>query len=170
MPRDEALVELAKRYFASHGPATAKDFSWWSGFTIGDAARTIAAAGSILESTRIGEQTYWSADRPSGRSKVPGAYLLPNYDEYLIAFKDRGAVVDAGRAANVVARSNSALSNHLVLDGKLAGSWSRTLSANSVRIQVAPYQKLTPIQKRAVTAAAECYGEFLGLSTAIEIV
>jgi hypothetical protein len=168
--RDAALAELVLRYFASHGPATARDFAWWSGFTITETNKTIAALGSALAATKIGGLVYWRTERtttPSSR-RVP-AYLLPNYDEYLIAYKDRGAVVEQGRAANLVARSNSGLSHHLVIDGKLAGSWSRTLTANSVAVQVAPYRKLTPPQVRTVSSAAECYGEFLGLTPALTV-
>lgn len=170
MDRDEALAELVTRYFSSHGPATARDFSWWSGFTLTDTAKAIANAKPALESTTIGELVYWSSDRSPAPLKSQGAYLLPNYDEYLIAYKDRDAFVDAGRKANLVARSNSALSNHLVIAGKLAGSWSRTLSATSVLIQVAPYRKLTAAQKNAVSAAAESYGEFLGLRATLSVV
>lgn len=169
LAREEALVELVKRYFASHGPATARDFAWWSGLTIGDTQKAIAAAGSILESTKIGELTYWSADHPAMRSKAPGAFLLPNYDEYLIAFKDRGAFVDGGRTANLVARSGGAYAHHLIVDGRLAGSWSRTINANSVTVEVAPYKKLTPAQSRAVANAADCYGEFLGLKPVLSL-
>ena len=170
MPREEALVELVKRYFASHGPATARDFGWWSGFTIPDSQKAIDAAESVLESTKIGDLTYWSAEASSGRSKSPAALLLPNYDEYLIAFKDRGAVVDGGRTANLVARSGGAFPHHLIIDGRLAGSWSRTINANSVTINVAPYKKLTSAQARAVGNAADAYGEFLGLKASLSLV
>ena len=167
--REEALAELVKRYFASHGPATAKDFSWWSGFTIGDTNKTLAALKPVLESTKIGDLEYWSAEPMAPtRKKVP-AFLLPNYDEYLIAYKDRGAFVAQGGSANLAARANSALSNHLVVDGKLAGNWSRTLEPTVVRIQVAPYKKLTTVQQRPVVNAADCYGEFLGLKPALSI-
>lgn len=165
--RDEALGELVMRYFASHGPATVRDFSWWSGFTITETNKAIESVKSALEHTKIGDLTYWSAEPPSTtRKKVP-AFLLPNYDEYLIAYKDRGALVDQGRTANVAARTNSALSNHLLLDGKLAGNWSRTLAGNSVEIQVAPYKKLSRPQTSAVAAAADTYGEFLGMPAAL---
>jgi hypothetical protein len=96
--------------------------------------------------------------------------LLPNYDEYLVAYKDRAPFVDASRAANIVARSNGAFANHLAIDGCLAGSWSRTLKATSVLIEVAPYKKLTPAQTRAVANACDCYGEFLGLKPTLAIV
>ena len=168
-PRDEALGELVMRYFASHGPATARDFSWWSGFTITDTNKAIESVKPALESTKIGDLVYWSGDAPSMSRRKSPAYLLPNYDEYLIAYKDRGAYVEAGRTANLVARSNSALANHLVIDGKLAGSWSRQLTPNALGIQVAPYKKLAPAHARAVANAADCYAEFHGLPLSLSV-
>ena len=169
--REEALAELAKRYFASHGPATVRDFAWWSGQTIKDAQQAIDSVKPMLESSSIGGSTVWSADDGHGKaSKSVIAMLLPNYDEYLIAYKDRGAFVDQSRAANIVARSGGAFSNHLIIDGRLAGGWQRTLNGNSVKIEVAPYKKLTPAQSRAVSNAADCYGEFLGLPVTLSLV
>jgi hypothetical protein len=167
--RDEALAELAKRYFASHGPATVRDFSWWAGLTAKDAQSAISAAK--LESTSIGGVAHWGADDTAPRPhKGTSVYLLPNYDEYLIAYKDRAPVVDADRAANLVARSNGGFAHHLIVDGRLAGSWSRTMKSNAVLIEVAPYKKLTPAQVRGVSGAADCYGEFLGLSATMAVV
>ena len=169
--RDEALAELAKRYFASHGPATVRDFAWWSGLTGKDAQTAIASVRPNLESASIGGSTVWSArDTGRGSSRTAVAMLLPNYDEYLIAYKDRDAFVDKARAQNIVARTGGAFANHLMIDGRLAGGWSRTLKPNGVLIEVAPYKKLTPAQTRAVGGAAEGYGEFLGLPATLSIV
>ena len=170
--REEALAELARRYFASHGPATARDFSWWSGLGAKEAQQAIDSVRPSLESATIGGQTHWSAEKSrGGTSKGAAAMLLPTYDEYLIAYKDRAAVVDQSRAANIVARSGGAFANHLILDGRLAGGWSRTLKTNAaVVIELAPYKKLTPAETRAVSGAAECYGEFLGLPASLSIV
>jgi hypothetical protein len=167
---EESLAELATRYFASHGPATARDFAWWSGLTSKTAQQAIASVRPALESSTIDGLTLWSAEAPRGVSKGPVAMLLPNYDEYLIAYKDRAAFVDQARAANVVARSGGAFANHLMIDGRLAGGWSRTTTPNAVLIEVAPYKKLTPVQARAVANAAECYGEFLGSAATLSIV
>jgi hypothetical protein len=168
--RDEALAELAKRYFSSHGPATVRDFAWWSGLTIKD-AQTAAASADSLASTSIDGAEHWTAkDSNPTPFKSVGALLLPNYDEYLVAYKDRAPFVDAARAANLVARSNGAFANHLVVDGCLAGSWSRTLTARSVLVEVAPYKRLTPAQSRAVANAVESYGEFFGLPATLSIV
>jgi hypothetical protein len=167
---EESLAELAKRYFASHGPATVRDFAWWSGLTSKTAQQAIASVRPALESSTISGLTHWSAEDSRPASKGLVAMLLPNYDEYLIAYKERAAFVDQARAANVVARSGGALANHLMIDGRLAGGWSRTISSNTVQVEVAPYKKLTPAQARAVSNAAECYGEYLGLRAELSIV
>jgi hypothetical protein len=167
---EESLAELAKRYFASHGPATVRDFAWWSGLTSKTAQQAIASVRPALESSTISGLTHWSAEDSRPASKGLVAMLLPNYDEYLIAYKERAAFVDQARAANVVARSGGALANHLMIDGRLAGGWSRTISPNMVQVEVAPYKKLTPAQARAVSNAAECYGEYLGLRAELSIV
>ena len=170
LDHDEALAELATRYFSSHGPATARDFAWWSGLTIKDAQRA-AESAPALEFSAIGGVGHWTAkENNASPFKSVCGLLLPNYDEYLIAYKDRAHFIDASRAANIVARSNGAFANHLVIDGCLSGSWSRTCKTSSVLIEVAPYKKLTPAQTRAVTNACDCYGEFLGLKPTLAIV
>jgi hypothetical protein len=172
MDRDAALAELVKRYFTSHGPATIRDFVWWSGLTANDAQAGIDAVTPKLQQETIDGRVYWTArSHRATAAKGPTALLLPNYDEYLIAYKDRSCVVDSSRtAANIVARSNGAFPHHLVIDGTLEGSWRRELKGNSVLVEVAPYRKLTPAQTRAVMNAVDCYGEFLGLPAALAVV
>lgn len=171
LDRRDAVVELAKRYFTSHGPATIRDFVWWSGLTVKEAELGIEAVKPTLLQQAIDGRAYWSAKaRVAAAGKGCTALLLPNYDEYLVAYKDRGAVVEDARAANIVARSGGAYPHHLVIDGRLAGSWTRTLKENSVMIEVAPYRKLTPVQTRAVMSAADCYGDFMGLPLTLSLV
>ena len=81
--RESALAELAKRYFTSHGPATVKDFVWWSGLTVGDAKTGIAMTKPVLTSATVDDLAYWFApSRSSPPPAAPTAHLLPNYDEY----------------------------------------------------------------------------------------
>lgn len=171
LDRRDAVAELAKRYFVSHGPATIRDFVWWSGLTVKEAELGIEAVTPKLQQDAIDGRAHWRAKtRVTAASKACRAWLLPNYDEYLIAYKDRGTVVEDARAANIVARSGGAYPHHLLIDGRLAGSWTRTLRENSVVIELAPYRKLTPLQTRAVISAADCYGDFLGLPLTLSIV
>jgi hypothetical protein len=173
LDRDDALAELVKRYFSSHGPATVRDFVWWSGLTVKDAEQGIEAVKPKLRQETIDGRVYYSPSAPARvvrAARGSTALLLPNYDEYLIAYKDRSPVVDSSKAANIVARSNGAFPHHLVIDGTLAGSWRREVKGNAVSVEVAPYRKLTPVQTRAVMSAVDCYGEFLGLPAALSIV
>jgi hypothetical protein len=91
-PRD-ACGELTRRYFASHGPATLRDYVWWSGLTVAQAKKGIEHAG--LEPREIGGLTYWASSWNAPRMP-PATFLLPNYDEYLIAYKDRDLVQPRG--------------------------------------------------------------------------
>ncbi len=168
--RDEALARLTTRYFTSHGPATLRDFVWWSGLTVRDAKLGIEMAKGALAEETIDGRLHWSASSkpaPAARRASP-VYLLPNYDEYLIAYKDRPAA-DSSRAANMEARSNGAFPHHLIIDGRLSGSWRRTVKANSVVIEVAPYKPLSKAHARAVTGEADCYGEFLNMPVELTI-
>lgn len=171
LDRRDAVAELARRYFASHGPATIRDFVWWSGLTVAEAELGIEAVRPKLQQETIDGRPHLGAKaRVTAANKGCAALLLPNYDEYLIAYKDRGALVEDARAPNIVARSGGAYPHHLVIDGRLAGSWTRTLKEHAVAIAVAPYRKLTPVQTRAVISAADCYSEFLGLPLTLSIV
>ena len=97
---DTALAELVRRYFTSHGPATVRDFVWWSGLTTRLATRGLEIVRPALVKRVLGERTYWSvSDIPRASRPPAGTYLLPNYDEDPIAYKDRGPVVDVPRPA-----------------------------------------------------------------------
>lgn len=154
LTRDEALHALVRRYFSSHGPATCRDFSWWSGLTIADAKRGIAAAS--LAPQAIGGLTYWSAPARGVRAPpAPWARLLPNYDELLIAFRDRDAT-----ARNRPAARNR-YQHHLVIDGRLAGSW-RALPGTPARVVVDTDRRLTASEAAAVGRASAQYARFVG--------
>lgn len=93
LDRDAALLELTGRCFATRGPATLKDFAWWSGLTLADASRGVQIAGRRLERAVIGDETYWlDPAARSQRKRSPIAHLLPNFDEYFIGFKNRSAI------------------------------------------------------------------------------
>lgn len=154
LSRDEALAELAQRYFASHGPATVHDFSWWSGLTIGDARRGIEA-GAVNERVLTSPP---SADRVAGAH-----FLLPNYDEYFIAYRHRQAVIDATRQRNVGVFTSTEYPHQIVLHGRVAGSWRRELASARATITLKTYAPPAPAELRALTAAAARFGRFLGL-------
>lgn len=168
MSRDESLLELTRRYFATRGPATAHDFAWWSGLTLGDARRGIEMAGSVLEREVIDERTYWSD--PSVRIRVwrsPKVFLLPNYDEFFIGHKDRSAIGKRLRSAKLVTGGDALIAYVIAVDGQLVGGWKRTATNHSVTIDLRLLTRLSPAERQALEAAVKRYGEFLGLAAAI---
>ena len=160
--RDAALLELTRRYFLTRGPATLKDFAWWSGLTLADASRGVQIAGQSLEREVIGDETYWSDARArSDPTSSVTAHLLPNYDEYFIGFKNRSAIEQRLGATAVMMRD--ALPPHIVLvDGQVVGRWSRTLTKTTVAIRLRVLTRLTGADRKAVASAARGLGRFLG--------
>jgi hypothetical protein len=163
LDRDEALLELTKRYFATRSPATPHDFAWWSGLTVADAMRGIDVAGSALEREVIGDRTYWVDPSVRSRSKAsPTAHLLPNYDEFFIGFKDRSAIGKRLKSSELVTGGDALTAHVVVVDGQLVGGWKRTLTKKAV-VELNLLTRLTEAEERAVAGAADAYGDFLKL-------
>ena len=173
-PRDlsgeEALRELAVRYFTGHGPATLHDFGWWAGLTIAEAKKAVAAADGVLFSETIGGTAYWSGGEKRGNGpEMPGIALLAGYDEYLLGYKDRSAMLKPEHAPKVVPGGNGVYAPMLVVGGEIAGIWRRSIGKQGVELAVHPFENSGVTEER-VAGAARRYGEFLGLPlTRIEI-
>jgi hypothetical protein len=169
--RDEALATLAQRYFTSHGPATARDFSWWSGLTMVDARRAPEMSGSALKSIEIEGQRYWAAAgaAPVGRLSST-VHLLPNYDEHVVAYRDHGHTLDAG-ARLARDRTDGALGAHLIArDGRVVGGWQRSIEKTRATVATRLLTTFRPRDHRALAAAAEGYGRFLELPVTLNAI
>src|SRR5437660_2921123 len=159
--RDEALAELTMRYFRSHGPAVIQDFVWWSGLTAADAKAGLAMVTSRLQQETINGQTYWfSPSTPPVQDPSQTAYLLPNYDEYTVGYTDRSAIFDALHTNKLDPRGGL-LTNTMVLDGQVIGTWKRTFKKNTIVLEANSFISLGDTETRAFAAAASRYGEFL---------
>ena len=170
---DEALAELTKRYFASHGPATVRDFVWWSGLTVKQAKAGLEMVGRAAVSDTVDGVTYWSVpSATSGRKRTggsdPAVYLLPNYDELMNALRDRDLFLDPSGPPPRGAFEG--FPHQLAIDGTLRGAWRRTVSARDTTITVRPFRPLSRIEKQGLAAAVEHYGTFLNLPAVLTIV
>lgn len=164
LARDEALATLARRYFTSHGPATAHDFAWWSGLTVVEARESVALAGAALERVTLDEKTYWMAAPSSPVEQVKSTvHLLPNYDEHVVAYRDHGPTLDPAAAKLLRDRIDGPLNVHLVArDGLLVGGWRRTLETTSAAVSANLLIALRRPERAALRRAAADYGRFLG--------
>jgi hypothetical protein len=159
MARDEALAELARRYFTSHGPATVHDFAWWSGLLLSDAADGLAMASGALVSFDLADRKYWTAPSAPPGGSSSRAFLLPAFDEYTVAYRDRAAVLDPVHARH--AEGVEVLRPAMVVNGRVVGTWARTLGTGSVEVDVSRFTRLGATARRAVAAAARRYAAFL---------
>ncbi len=159
---DTALARLAGRYFRSHGPATLADFAWWSGLSRGDARSAVEMAG--LSRDAVVDGMYRRGRRPPRRSGVtPSEWLLPNYDEYLVAYTDRSAVL-----GDCPVDPRLLLDYTVVIDGFALGTWRPRRRNGSVSIAVTPRRRLTRDEQERVRRAADRYGAFVGSDVEVE--
>jgi hypothetical protein len=154
-PRDELLALIARRYARGHGPFRDKDLTWWTSLTLTDSRRAIELGE--LRPLDLHGQTYWAHDEPVDAG-VPGAMLLSNFDEYISYARDPddyarfdGTVSDLMRGSGLLA-----------LDGQLAGSWTRTVKADVVDIEVHSTPRVTAGVRAALELEAQAFGQFLG--------
>ncbi|MGE5222008.1 MAG: winged helix DNA-binding domain-containing protein [Omnitrophica WOR_2 bacterium] len=158
LERDEALAELTRRYYTGHGPATLRDFAWWSGLTIADAKAGLEMNGSLLAAEVMNGQAYWfSSSMPPVPEVSQSAFLLPAYDEFLVGFDSTSELIRGSREPSQV------FDPAIVIGDRIAGSWKRTFMGNSVLVELAPFARLSSGEEQAVAAAARRYGEFLGM-------
>jgi hypothetical protein len=167
---DEALAGLTRRYFASRGPATVKDYRWWSGLSAAQARRGLELAGSELERLTVGDRDYWLAPGEGGAGDAepsPTVHLLQGYDECFIAYSESRGVLDtAGLFRAVVGRQMPFL--HLfIVDGQFAGHWRRRVTAKSVAVEVQPSRELSAGERAALEREVESYGRFVGLPASL---
>jgi hypothetical protein len=156
---EEAYVELALRYFRSRGPATRRDFMWWAGITAKIAVEAIEGAKHQLARACIDGVDYWWQERRPRESgsalRGPQVRLLPAFDEYTVAYHDRS------RMTSGAASKMSLLAPSVLIDGRVVGRWSRTLTAATC-ITTTLNRPLTPAEKKRLSEAVRRYGDFIG--------
>ncbi|MCL1636117.1 winged helix DNA-binding domain-containing protein [Luteimonas sp. SX5] len=164
LPRDEALSALAARYFASRGPATAHDLAWWSGLTLKDAQAAVDGAERQLVGESIDGVVYWSSAAADLRAAaVQRVHLLPPFDEYLVAYRDRSIPLDPAFGPRVIGL-NGLFNASLISGGRVAATWKRKIKTVA-EIGLEPLRPLRSSEVRAAADAVRRYGAFLGLET-----
>ncbi len=124
---DDALGMLALRYFRSHAPASLADFVWWSGLPLREARRAVWLCGDELAEEAGGETTEAGPlivcrSLPTGISHPAAVHLLPAYDEYLIAYRERCHVLDAHHRADAF-NAWGIFRPIILAGGRVAGNW-----------------------------------------------
>jgi hypothetical protein len=155
--RDEMVAELVRRFFQSHGPATTRDFAWWSGLTMADAKRGL----EIVRGTPVDAEglTYWTVGREPAETRPSRLHLLPIYDEYIVAYRDRAAVPHGSERLMPLA-AGLTFQHALIANGQIAGTWKIRRSAKGIGVQPIPLRTLTRTEARSLSAAVAACEEF----------
>jgi Winged helix DNA-binding domain len=163
LDRSDALLELTLRFFRSHGPAQVQDFVWWSGLTAAETRSGIAAAGAALDHQVVEGKDYWF---DAGAGLPPPAeitaHLLPNFDEYTVAYRDRAALRANGPFDPTLFSFGSILSNVVTVGGLVRGAWRRTMAHGGLRLEIRLLDRMEVAERAAVEDAGQKLGGFLG--------
>lgn len=169
MERAAAIAELAKRYFVSHGPATLQDFANWTGLGIVESRQGLEANKSVLTAVSYDEKEYWQSKEAAAHSDPPkGVHLLPGFDEFILGYKDRSAVLHADHAQRIVPGNNGVFKPVIVQDGRIVGIWGRTIKKTEVRITFDVFPEFS-VPEADLKTAAQTYAAFCGLHPQIVV-
>ncbi|HEX5024646.1 MAG TPA: winged helix DNA-binding domain-containing protein, partial [Agriterribacter sp.] len=162
LKKEEALYQLALRYFKSHGPATLQDFLWWSGLTITDAKTALEFAKSTLLHVKDGADIFWFT--PNHEPKKPAApkmHLLAGYDEYVLGYKDRSLFMPPAQSKEVMT-NNGIFNPTIVYDGQVIGTWKRLINKHkTVEIKTNMFKVLTTGEQKKLIRAMKRYETYL---------
>jgi len=169
--RDEALATLAHRYVRGHGPVTARELAGWSGLTLTDARRGLAAAEGLSTVRVDGEPMHVDAALVDAAlaspmradSPLDDVLALPGFDEYLLGFRDRTLMLDPAHQAAVVPGNNGIFQATVVRAGRVVGVWKRKIGRSAVTVTVQPLATLDAAARAGVERALGRYADFLGL-------
>jgi hypothetical protein len=163
LSREEALSELAKRYFVSHGPATLKDFTWWSGLNVTDVRKAIEGAKTDLQSISIDSQTYWMGADYADTAFVPEQiHLLPSFDEFMLSYCDRRASLDP-QFARQTSTGNGIFHPIIVVNGQVVGVWKRAIKPKGVAIDLTFFYSLPNDLIERIKEKANQYIHYTGM-------
>ena len=158
--KPQALHDLAARYFLTRGPATINDFTWWSGLTVKEAKEGIASLGSkYLHETVQGKEYIFYNKPVQVVKKSNSTFLMPDYDEYGISYKDRSIYMNP--KMNKESREvHPHFSHAIVVDGYFGGNWKKSMKGNKHVIDINPLASLSKQQLSAIDRSVKRYVKF----------
>lgn len=160
---EEALLTLAQRYFRSHAPAGLADFTWWSGLTVTEAKKAIALFNEteVLTTCKYKDTELYIPASYTETAKLPKTLqFLPPYDEYLISYKDRSAVL----AQEHVARAHNNYGIFypvIVYNGQVVGNWKKVIQKKEIKVEATFFNPELAVPQKLIKQATEQYIRFL---------
>jgi hypothetical protein len=161
---ERARMELLRGYLRAYGPATLKDFAHWSGMPAGEVQPLRGLLGNELVEIEVERNSCLLLREDlnalgQARSATSSVRLLPHFDPYLLAHRDKDHLVDA-RHYKRVYRNQGWISPVVLVDGAVAGVWSYKRQGRKLQIMLEPLQKLTRAVREAAAQEAEALAGF----------
>lgn len=156
---DDALRELALRFVRSHGPVTSADFARWTGLGVRAARAAIRANDDAVTEVELDGVPYWTAAEEL--EPVSGVVVLPGFDEFMLGYKDRSAMLADEHKQQIVPGNNGVFRATVVADGEVVATWKRTARAAADVIAVTEFVPLSARNRKRVTAAFAPYSHYL---------
>ena len=162
LTKEESLAKLALGYFTSRGPAQLQDFVMWSGLTVKDAKIGISALPNEFVHEQLDGKTYIHLPVSEVPAKMQATFLMPDYDEYGMSYKDRSALFSLPPKVLENPKLNIPYNRMIVADGQIVGSWKRTIKNKEVDVETDYFKPLNKKQQAAVQRAVKKYSTFVG--------
>jgi len=164
LEKKEALVEICRRYFLSRGPATIHDMAYWSGLTIKELQTGVDALGDEFKkvSSSNGMLIYNDTKAPA-KMNATGSFLVPDYDEFGMSYRNRGAFQLRGEGKTDVKVEGNAAVHFFVINGKFAGTWTKSVEKNGISAKAKPNAKLSATNDAKLKSAVQKYERFFRL-------
>jgi hypothetical protein len=163
---DEALAELTRRYIASHGPATVKDFAAWSSLTQAEIARGIDMAGDDLSPLEVDGLRYWYRHDPPPFEAGPGVRLLQLYDEYVMGYRESRFLMNRDGLAP---GARPSLNGIVVERTQAIGWWKRLQERGTTVVLVHLAKSLSRRGQAALATEVGRFGDFLGTTAELRL-
>ncbi|AOT02145.1 winged helix DNA-binding domain-containing protein [Arthrobacter sp. U41] len=170
LDRAEGIAEWLLRYLRSHGPATERDFAWWSGIPLTEVRAALAAVKDQLVEVTFEGTSYWLSPETAALldGGVPAArsvLALPGFDEFLLGYTDRSLVLPPEHANRIVPGGNGVFRRTIVAGGQVVGTWEVSRTGGTVAVVPEPFDGvngLRPAAQRSFELQAAKYRRFLG--------
>jgi hypothetical protein len=175
---DGALREICRRFLYAYGPARPADFREWCGaaaFKVADAQELFERLGDELEEIRVADRTcFVLADDRSFPEPNHKVRLLPEYDAYVMGFRERDQLVPQPVRALIAnhgrGRYEGPAAVRLVLiDGIAAGLWERRRPGRRLELDVRLTRRARKSEREELQREAERLGVFLGLEPVLSL-
>jgi len=163
---DEALKQLALKYFRSHSPASLEDFVWWSGLTKTQCKKALTLIANQVEEIKVEEEMMYLYHNTPDCSDYAGmVLLLPPYDEYLIGYKSRWVALEKKHTAK--AHNNFGIFKPIILhEGRVVGNWKASIDKQGENLTIDFFAEKSKIGKQSLQGAVNQFVQFCKVTTA----